>query len=178
MKDSEWTHEFRQLWNRAVRAWHDGHRSPDTLFNPQDTALLRSLGCSPQELFDCVDDHLTYAEPDFDTVLAITAIRRDYFLNVQQGRATGCVGSSGPLPPKDAEAEGIPWLPRILAKARLKLRGEMPPDLMYGCGGDRAFLAEVNLTAPAFLQLVRDHEHDDRPIIEAVKREATAPKLP
>jgi hypothetical protein len=178
MKDPEWTHEFRQLWNRAVHAWHDGRRSPDTLLNPPDTALLQSLGCSPQELFDFVDDHLTYAEPDFDTVLATTAIRRDYFLNVQQGRPTDRVGSSDSLPPKDAEAAGIPWLPRILAKARLKLRGEMPPDLMYGCGGDRAFLAEVNLTLPAFLQMVRDHEHDDQPVIEAIKRQATAPKLP
>ena len=33
--------------------------------------------------------------------------------------------------------DGIAWLPRILVKARLKLRGEMPADLMYGCGGDR-----------------------------------------
>jgi hypothetical protein len=62
---------------------------------------------------------------------------------------------------------------RILAKARLKLRGEMPADVMYGCGGDRAFLARVNLTSPEFLQWVRDHEHDDGPIVEAVKRRAS-----
>ena len=44
------------------------------------------------------------------------------------------------LPAKAAQVDGIAWLPRIIAKARAKLRGEMPPDLMYDCGGDRDFL--------------------------------------
>jgi len=170
MDDSGWTLEFREVWDRAVGAWHDGRRTPEALLNPTDCAFLRAMGCSPQELFDFVDDHLNYAEPDFDTALSLTAIRRDYFLHVQKGQATGQVGSSELIPSKDAEADGIPWLPRILAKARLKLRGELPPDLMYGCGGDRAFLAGVHLTLPAFLQLVRDHENDDRFIVEMVKR--------
>jgi hypothetical protein len=68
--------------------------------------------------------------------------------------------------------DGIAWLPRLIAKARLKLRGEMPPDLMYGCGGDRPFLRSVNLTLPQFLELVRDAGNDDRRIIDAVKASA------
>ena len=33
-----------------------------------------------------------------------------------------------------------------------KLRGEMPPDLMYGCGGDRNFFQEWNLDGADFLR--------------------------
>lgn len=76
------------------------------------------------------------------------------------------------LPAKSAAVDGIPWLPRLIVKARLKLRGEMNPDLMYGCGGDRPFLRERGMTLPQFLQLVRDKGDDDRAIIEAVKKSA------
>jgi hypothetical protein len=76
------------------------------------------------------------------------------------------------LPAKSAAVDGIAWLPRLIVKARLKLRGEMPADLMYGCGGDRPFLRGVNLTLAQFLELVRDAGDDDRKVIEAVKRSA------
>jgi hypothetical protein len=56
--------------------------------------------------------------------------------------------------------------------ARIKLAGEMPDDLMYGCGGDRDFLARSNLTLPQFLQLVWDAGNDDRRIIDTVKKAA------
>ena len=46
----------------------------------------------------------------------------------------------------------------------------MPDDLMYGCGGDRQFLAGIHMTLPEFLTLVRDSGTDDRRIIDAVKR--------
>ena len=54
---------------------------------------------------------------------------------------------------KDATVDGIGWLPRLIPKAEAKLRGEMPPDLMYGCGGDRKFF-RVNGIDPA--QLLRE----------------------
>ena len=34
----------------------------------------------------------------------------------------------------------MPYLPRLIAKGRAKLRGELDPDMMFGCGGDRKFL--------------------------------------
>jgi hypothetical protein len=73
------------------------------------------------------------------------------------------------LPLKTDAVDGIAWLPRLIVKARLKLRGEMPPDLMYGCGGDRLFLRRMGLTLPGFLELVRDSGDDDLAIVEAVK---------
>jgi hypothetical protein len=102
-------------------------------------------------------------------VLAVTAIRRRYFFEVMGGKPSGRIVPMSSLPAKNAQVDGIAWLPRLIAKARVKLRGEMEPDLMYGCGGDRPFLHEHHLTLPEFLQLVWDKGDDDRAIVEAVK---------
>ncbi|HEV7403766.1 MAG TPA: DUF5069 domain-containing protein [Chthoniobacteraceae bacterium] len=168
----DWKLEFRHVWDRAVAAWRAGKRSPQTMFTAPDVAFLAGLGCTAQELFDFVDDSLRYDDLDCETALAVTAIRRDYFLEVMHGRPTGRVVPMSALPAKSAEVDGIAWLPRLIVKARIKLRGEMNPDLMYGCAGDRPFLRRHGMTLPQFLQLVRDHGDDDRAIVEAVKRAA------
>lgn len=76
------------------------------------------------------------------------------------------------LPSKATAVDGISWLPRLIVKARLKLRGEMPNELMYGCGGDRPFLRRMHMTLPGFLKLVWECGSDDRKIVEAVKTAA------
>jgi hypothetical protein len=172
MSTIPWEQQFRQVYDRGVAAWHAGRKSPPTMFSREDTAFLATIGCTAQELFDFVDDALCYNDLDFDTTLAVAAIRRDYFLNVMQGKPTGRTVSMGSLPAKSAEVDGIAWLPRLIAKARVKLRGEMPDDLMYGCAGDRPFLRRMNMDLPGFLKLVWDSGDDDRRIINAVKKSA------
>ncbi len=170
--NDDWKSEFRKVWDRGVAAWKAGRNSPRTMFVAQDVAFLGSIGCTAQELFDFVDDSLGYDDVDFDTVLAVTAIRREYFLNIMHGKTTGRVIPMSELPAKSATVDGIAWLPRLIAKARIKLRGEMNPDLMYGCAGDRPFLRSQKMTLPQFLQLVRDKGDDDRAIIDSVKMSA------
>lgn len=170
MSTNEWQKQFRQVYDRGVSAWHEGRRSPERMFDGTDAAFLSSIGCTAQELFDFVDDELRYGDFDFATTLAVTAIRRDYFLNVMKGKATGRTVTMASLPAKTAAVDGIAWLPRLIVKARVKLRGEMPADLMYGCAGDRPFLRRMNMTLPLFLELVRDSGDDDRRIVNAVKR--------
>jgi hypothetical protein len=165
----DWKRQFRAVWDRAVAAWKRGLRSPDSMFSADDTAFLASIGCSAQELFDFIDDFLAMGDLDYDTVVAVTEIRRRYFLDVMRGKPTGRFVPMSTLPAKSAKVDGIAWLPRLIEKARLKLRGEMDPDLMYGCGGDRPFLRECHMTLPEFLQLVWDKGDDDRAIVEAVK---------
>lgn len=172
MDDTNWKSTFRDTYERGTRAWREGRRSPSSMFDRNDEAFLASIGCTTQELFDFVDDAASDGEPDFETVLAVQEIRRDFFLSELNGQWTGRTVPTDRLPAKAAQADGIAWLPRIIEKARLKLRGEMAPDLMYGCGGDRPFLRSVNMTLPEFLRLVRDRSDDDRAIIEAVKRAA------
>lgn len=167
-----WEEEFRSIYQRGVSAWKEGRRTAATMFQKPEVAFLAGLGCTAQELFDFVDDAQRYGEPDFTTALAIAEIRRDYFLKVLDGKWTGHTVRMADLPAKTAEVDGIAWLPRLIEKARAKLRGEMPDDLMYCCGGDRAFLERVHLTAPEFLKLTWESGADDRTIIEAVKKAA------
>jgi hypothetical protein len=169
---TDWKTEFRRVWDRGVAAWRAGRRSPQTMFERADVTFLGTIGCTAQELFDFVDDSLGYDDLDYDTALSVAAIRRDYFLHVQHGQSTGRIATMESLPAKSAEVDGIAWLPRLIVKARLKLRGEMPDDLMFGCAGDRPFLRGVNMDLPGFLQLVRDSSDNDRRIIDAVKKAA------
>jgi hypothetical protein len=175
--NDDWKAEFRNVWDRGIAAWRAGRKSAGTMFAPEDVAFLATIGCTAQELFDFVDDSLHYDDLPFETVLAVTEIRRDYFLNVMHGQSTGRVVPTRDLPAKSAKADGIAWLPRIIAKARIKLRGELNPDLMYGCAGDRPFLREHNLTLPKFLQIVQDKGDDDRAIIDAVKESGARVQL-
>jgi hypothetical protein len=172
MKDDDWKLEFRKVWDRGVAAWKTGRQSAQTMFAPEDMAFLASIGCTAQELFDFVDDSLGWDDLDYETVLAVTAIRRAYFLEIMHGQPTGRVVPMSTLPAKSAAVDGIAWLPRLIVKARIKLRGEMDPDLMYGCGGDRPFLRRHHMTLPQFLQLVWDKGDDDRAIVDAVKQAA------
>jgi Domain of unknown function (DUF5069) len=168
--NDDWQMKFRSVWDRGVAAWKMGRKSAEKMFEPADVAFLTSVGCTAQELFDFVDDSLRYGDFDGETALAVTAIRRKYFLEVMHGQPTGRMVSMKELPAKSAEVDGIAWLPRLIVKARIKLRGELNPDLMYGCAGDRPFLRSRNMTLPEFLQLVWDRGDDDRAIVEAVKR--------
>ena len=170
--NDDWKQEFRNVWDRGIAAWKAGRNSAQTMFSPADVAFLAGIGCTAQELFDFVDDSLGYDDLDFETALAVTAIRRSYFLDVMHGKTTGRIVAMSELPPKFAEVDGIAWLPRLIEKARAKLRGEMNPDLMYGCAGDRPFLRSHRMTLPQFLQLVRDKGDDDRAIVDAVKSAA------
>lgn len=172
MIEEDWTQRFKEIHARGVAAWRAKNRSAATMFSPDDTEFLNSIGCSTQELFDFVDDLEDYGEPDFETVLAIQSIRRAYFNQVMDRKPSDYCATMSELPSKLTAVDGISWLPRLIVKARLKLRGEMPADLMYGCGGDRPFLRRMKTTLPVFLQLVWDCGEDDRKIIDAVKRTA------
>ena len=165
-----WGDRFRTVYDRAMEAFHSGRTSVATLCDPVDTAFLLESGCSVQELFDFIEDAAGWGEPDFQSVLEVQQIRRDYFLGPMCGQWSGKVVPMSELPLKTDAVDGIAWLPRLMVKARLKLRGEMPSDLMYGCGGDRPFLRRMGTTLPGFLELMRDSGDDDRAIIEAVKR--------
>src|SRR5688572_5452230 len=114
---NDWKSEFGKVWDRGVTAWKAGRRSAGTMFEAKDVAFLASIGCTAQELFDFVDDALSYHDLDFGTVLAVTAIRRDYFLEVMGGKSTGHVVPMHELPAKAAQVDGIAWLPRLIVKA-------------------------------------------------------------
>jgi hypothetical protein len=178
-RTSDWQIAFRALYDKAVQAYDEGQRDLDRYFSPQEIAMLESIGCTPQELYDFAEDWCQMNEPAFETALAITALRRTYLLEDQQGRRSRAVLDSNALPPREAELAGMAWLPRILCKARAKLRGELPPDVMYACAGDRRFLRSVGIDAASFLALVRAAGDDDAAVVREVLRRSgrTGPQL-
>lgn len=96
------------------------------MFEPADVAFLAGIGCTAQELFDFVDDSLGWDDLDYETVLAVTEIRRAKFLEVMQGQPTGRVIPMGTPSAKSAMVDGIAWLPRLIAKARIESRSGIP----------------------------------------------------
>ena len=168
----DWLCQFRDLYDRAVDRFEQGQRGPEKVVGPEALAFLDSIGTSAQELYDFVEDWVEDGEPNFDAVAAITDVRRTYFLTVQAGKPSDTVIPSATLPSGDAELDGYRWLPRIIAKARAKLRGELAPDIMFGCGADRPFLRSVNMEPAEFLKTVWDAGTDDGVILDAVQKKA------
>ncbi|MBS0658091.1 MAG: DUF5069 domain-containing protein [Verrucomicrobia bacterium] len=147
-----WTSELKQIFEHAVAQYRAGRRGSDSYFTPTQLAALAAIGHTAQEVYDFAEDHTNYGQPDWETFLLIASVRRDYFLNVQQGVLSSHRIDMDRLPPKSEAVDGIEWLPRLVQKAQAKLRGEMPDDLMYDCGGDRRFFAQWNVHPADFLR--------------------------
>jgi hypothetical protein len=173
MNNYEFPARFRALYHQAVESYAKGQRSAAALFGADDQAWLAANGLTPQHMYDYAEDHNNYAgEPGLEHALGIELIRRDYFLNVQGGQPSGTTLEEPKLPAKDVQVKGIAWLPRLLPKARAKLRGELPSSLMYCCGGDRKFFKAHNLLPAEFLAAV--WRHDDNAVVDWVVRRNTA----
>src|ERR1051326_2087081 len=132
MKHYDFPQRFRALYEKAVGLYANGRRGAGTLFNAEETAWLAANGITPQHLSDYAEDHNNYnGEPGLEHALTIETIRRNYFVNVQESRASKTVLDESKLPAKDDAVRGIEWLPRIIPKTKAKLRGELPESLMY-----------------------------------------------
>jgi hypothetical protein len=174
MKHYDFPTQFRAVYDRAVARYTQGQRGAATYFDAPQSAFLAANGIAAQHLYDYAEDHVAGGEPGYDHALAIELVRRDYFLAAQYGRASTLVLDEEKMPAKTEAARGIEWLPRIIPKAKAKLRGELPPSLMYCCGGDRRFLKAHDILPAEFLSLVWRHERDDAAIIDWVVRRSAA----
>jgi len=167
-----WEETFQQLFDRAVDAFESGVRDSDQMFSHAEKLFLESIGATPQEIFDFVEDWSEDGVPTPEIIREVTGLRREYFLQVQDGKLESKKMISDGLPSPWASLGGHRWLPRIIAKARAKLRGELPPHTMYGCGMDRPFLEDRNIGLSEFLRKVWDAEEDDEKILNYVNQKA------
>ena len=175
MKHFDFPLRFRAIYDRAVSLYAQGKRGADNFFTPEEKSFLAANGITPQHMYDYAEDHNGYnGEPGFEQALGIELVRRDYFLNSQRGRASTTTLDEGKLPAKADAVRGIAWLPRLLPKARAKLRGELPASLMYCCGGDRKFFKEHDILPAEFLALVWRNENNDDAIVDWVARRSGA----
>lgn len=169
-------HEFHRLYAKAVELYAQGQREVGDFFDPTENAFLKANGITAQHLYDYAEDHNNYGEPGYDLALGIELVRRDYFINIQNGQPSGQTANAEAWPNKTDAAQGIEWLPRIIAKARAKLRGELPASVMYCCGGDRRFFKTHDINPHEFLTLIWRAAADDAAIIGWVVQRSTAAK--
>jgi len=174
MKHYDFAAQFTAIYQQAVARFASGQRGADAIVTAEELSFLRANGITAQHMYDYAEDHNNYqGEPGPGIALSIELIRRDYFVNVQQGRPSATVLDEASLPAKTEAVRGIEWLPRILPKTRAKLRGELPTSLMYCCGGDRRFFKQHDIQPGEFLNLVwRLDQNTDAIIDWVVKRSA------
>ncbi len=160
---------LKAIWTAAVEKYKAGHQKPEGFLDEATVTELASFGLNVMDVFDYAEDFVDGGEPDFETFLMVCEARRDYFLTVQKGELSEQRMDSSKLPPKDSEMRGIVWLPRIIPKALAKLKGELPPETMYSCGGDRRFLKTNNIHAAEFLRVVWAYEDEHEKIADWVE---------
>jgi len=177
MKHYEFQKTFRELYDKAVGLYAKGQRGADSFFTAEEKSFLASNGITPQHVYDYAEDQNNYGEPGYDVALGIELVRRDYFLNVQKGQPSGPALEEQKLPGKNEAIGGIEWLPRIIPKTKAKLRGELPPSLMYCCGGDRKFFKAHDIHPAEFLSLVWRNQNNDAAVVDWVVTRSAAARV-
>ncbi len=165
----EWGTRLERIFGQAMEKYQAGSRGADVLFTTEHVTFLASLGSTPQELYDFVEDWCELGEPSFEVALRITEVRAEYFFFEQYLERSPDVSTPASIPSGGATLGGFVWLPRIIEKARAKLRGEIPADMMFGCKNDRAFLKKVGIAPAQFLRVVWNAGKNDEEILEYVK---------
>jgi hypothetical protein len=174
MKHYDFPNRFANIYDKAVDLYARGQRRADSYFTADEQTWLTANGLTPQHLYDYAEDQNGHGEPGYDHALSIEFTRRCYFLTVQKGLSSGAILDERSLPPKTEKAAGIEWLPRIIPKAKAKLRGELPPSLMYCCGGDRKFFKTHDIMPAEFLTVIWKNEDNDQAIIDWVAQRSRA----
>ncbi|CAN5147350.1 hypothetical protein BH23VER1_BH23VER1_34090 [soil metagenome] len=170
MSKYHWESTFTELFHRCIAKLKAGNSDFESHYTGEDREFLKSIGYKTREFFDFVEDYCDFADPSIESAILTASARRDYLDVVQGGKTSSRQLSADDLPPKDASLDGIPWLPRIIAKARAKLRGELHPDMMFGCGGDRQFLRTHDIHPADFLRAVWAAGDDDQKILDYIRR--------
>jgi hypothetical protein len=165
-----WNDTFIAIFERCAEDYRKGNFDYEKDYTAEEVAFLDSIGYKKREFFDFIEDFVDGGDPSMSTALLVAAVRRDYFLVEQKGKPSGNEVSRDELPSRGDELAGIPYLPRILVKARAKLRGELDPDTMFSCGGDRNFLSKNGSIPPAdFLRHVWASVDDDSKVAAWIK---------
>ena len=161
---------FRALYDKAYLLYEQGNRNKESYFEPSELVLISQSGWRAQDFFDYAEDAVLDNAPSYEIAQAIEQVRREYYLHIQESSPSPNRISTADLPAKSDVIDGITWLPRILPKARGKLLGELPDEIMYCCGGDRNFLTTHDIHPAEFLRVIWANLNDDQGIVEFVKQ--------
>lgn len=165
-----WNDQFLALFRSCLDKYKSGNTDFKSYYTSDDLKFLSSIGYKPRELFDFIEDLAEEGSPSESTALLVASVRRDYLLVAQSGQHSKKEITSNDLPTFGDTLSGLNYLPRIITKARAKIKGELHPDIMFGCGGDRKFLKDHGNIPPAdFLRNVWAAGTDDLKIANYVK---------
>jgi len=168
-----WNDQFLTLFRSCLEKYKSGNKDFNSYYSAKDLAFLQSIGYKPRELFDFIEDLADEGSPSESTALLIASVRRDYLHTVQSGKISTHEINAHDLPTFGDTLDGINYLPRILTKARAKLKGELNPDIMYGCGGDRNFFKKHGNIPPSdFLRNVWACGENDQHIIDYLRAQS------
>ncbi len=168
MKNYDYQKNLHAIWEKAVEQYGGGNLDVSSYFDTEESEFIRSIGATDQEVFDFAEDYVTSGEPDFTTFALVHDIRRSYFLDVQNGKSTRKTIDPNELPAGNSEVLGLPWLLRIIEKAKAKLHGELHSDVMYSCGADRRFLKQFDIHPAEFLRQLWHNEENEGAIVDWV----------
>jgi len=168
MKHYDFPTQFLALYGHAVAVYAKGQRGAESFFDKAQLSWLAANGITAQHMYDYAEDENGGGEPGFGHALLIEAVRRDFFLNVQKGKPSTAVLDESKMPAKTDAVKGIEWLPRIIPKAKAKLRGELPASLMYCCGGDRRFFKAHDILPSEFLAVIWRNGDNDAATVDWV----------
>lgn len=169
MSNYQWDSQFSELFDRCLLRYRSGDEDFNGYYSEADLAFLKSIGYKPRELFDFVEDFGDGGEPTLSTAILVASARRDYFRHEMNGELSAREIKPSDLPGKGEAIDGITWLPRIIMKAVGKLRGELDPDIMFCCGGDRNFLRTHGIAPADFLRAVWSTGGEAEKMVEFVK---------
>lgn len=161
-----WAGRFRGIYDKGAAALERGDKEWRGWFSAEEVRFLEGIGVRAHDLFDYVEDR---RDLDFASALLIVAVRRDYFREVQGGVVSERRVTDPEMPGRKEKLAGIEWLPRILAKARARLQGELDDALMFGCGGDRGFLRRRGIEPADFLRAVWRAGEDEGAVVAFVR---------
>ena len=170
MEHYNYQETFKILYDKAVKSYADGNYDKSSYYDEAEFAFIQANGWRVQDFYDYGEDWVQSGQPSYEIAQSIEQVRREYFLRIQNGKASDKRISAEDLPAKSSSVNGIEWLPRILPKARGKLRGELPEETMYCCGGDRDFLMTHNIHPAEFLRVVWANMENDDGIIDFVEK--------
>lgn len=167
-----WNDTFLALFDRCLLRFQSGDSDFESYYSPEDLGFLARIGYQPREFFDFVEDFGDGEVPSISTALLVAGVRRDYFHTVQKGIPSAKILTGEDVPSFGEELAGMAYLPRLLAKGRAKLGGELDPDLMFGCGGDRNFLEKHgDIHLADFLRHLWASGADDQKITTWIKEQ-------
>ena len=169
-KQFSWEKIFTDTFQKSIVKYKEGIRDLDKFFEEIDLAFFNDIGYQPREFFDFVEDYCDVGAPSPETALLIASVRRDFFLVIQKGKWSENQITSGDLPKREEKLGDIAWLPRIIIKAKAKLRGELHPDIMFCCQGDMNFLSNHDIHPADFLRVVWAANDDDEKILDYINQ--------